>query len=143
VTADAWQPQAQTDDPFPDHRPDVVDCDVGWEVEFEALEVNTDRCTYGAFAQPALTAVSPGDAVIVDLWYDDLWAPEEAEAHLALGTGDEAWWELRLAVPGPADVLRIEFDAPVAADEGEPMWWHVHNHGSNSYRLQSVTVVSR
>ena len=143
VTAVLWVPQAPDDDPFPAHRPDTESCEVGWEVEFEALEVNTDRCTYGAFDQPALSEVAPGDAVVIDLWYDDLWAPEPAEAHLAFGTGDAAWWELHLAVPGPADVLRVEFDAPAAAALGEPVWWHVHNHGSNSYRLQSVTVRPR
>jgi len=133
VAVDAWVPADS--DPYDDERPDTVDCpDWGYGEELGVFEVETDICRYGSFSQPLLAQVAAGDALSLDLWHDALWAAEPAQAHLALGLGDQVLWELTVGIPADAQTYRLSLQAQSDAASGAK-GVHVHNHGANSYNF--------
>ena len=135
----AWTPSAPADDPFLDERPADVACATGWGEEGGLFEVNTDACAYGAFTQPSLASIEPGDAIELVLVHDALAADAPATAHVALAIGDAIAWTESIAIPGEADILRPQWVADEVQPVGAPLHFHVHNHGANSYRLVALT----
>ena len=109
-------------------------------VEYGFFEVETDLCAFAVFTQPLPAAVAAGTPVEFVSWHLDLWALEATTATVVLQIGEERIYEDSFAVPGPEDVASIS--ATVAGDHpaGTPAWWHVSNHGYNSYRLGDVEL---
>lgn len=143
VRADAWDLGEAVDDPFPGERPQFVQCELGWEVETGLFEVNTELCTYGSFVQSALDNIAEGDEVSLVLIHDALYAEEPAEAHLAIAFGDEIAWETRLPIPSEAGMLQPSWEAESDIVVGTPVTLHLHNHGTNHYRIVSLNVTHR
>lgn len=140
VRAEGWELDIAADDPFAEHRPDWVQCELGWGVETGIFEVNTDLCTYGAFVQSSLARIHEGDALELVLLYDALYAEEAATAHIAVAFGSEIAYETELPIPSAAGQLRPSWTAPAYVEVGTPVHLHVHNHGTNNYRLVGLTV---
>lgn len=141
VRAEAWELSSAEDDPFPAERPQVVQCELGWDVETGAFEVDTELCTYGSFTQGILAEIYEGDTIELVLLHDPLYAEEEAVAHVALAFGDEIAWETEIPIPSEAGQLRPTWTAPADVAVNSPVIFHVHNHGTNNYRLIDLTVV--
>lgn len=137
-----WTPVEAADDPLAAHRPATVDCPAGtgWLVEAQGIEVNTQACTYAMFSQPALAAVEPGAHILGSLYYFDLTAEAPATAHVALQIGDALFWEREIAIPGPADAFVIDVPAELSAAAGTPVYFHLHNHGQNTWTLGKLEV---
>ncbi len=141
VRADAWVAVEELADPLASHRPETVDCGLGGLfVEGEELEIDTNLCNYAMLEQPGLAAVPEGATLTLAMRHFDLTAPEPAMAHIALLLGDVIAWERTLIIPGPAEVITVDFAAPVAFAKGGPVRFHLHNHGQNTWILTGVTV---
>jgi len=140
VTAEAWELDAAADDPFADHRPQWVQCEIGFEVETGVFEVDTELCRYGAFVQTSLAPIHAGDTLELVLLYDALYAEQDATAHVGLALGEEIVWETELPIPSEAGQLRPTWTAPADVQVNTPIHFHVHNHGTNNYRLVALTV---
>ncbi len=138
VTPEAWT-RSEGDDPFIGEQPAVVQCDAGWGEEDGVFEVNTEVCDYGVFVQGALASIEEGDVLELVLVHDALFADGPAEAHMAIAVGAEIVWSETRALPYAADVLRPSWVASAAQPVGAPVYFHVHNHGANSYRLVDLT----
>ncbi len=142
IDHEAWQAVGAADDPFADHRPpeDELECGLaGWLIESGTLEVDTNQCNYVTLTQPALVDMTPDTPMRLELRYFDLIAPAPATAHVALQVGDAIVWERELTIPGPAMVLQEdELTAGVDAPAGTPVYFHLHNHGQNTYTLDEV-----
>ena len=137
----AWQPVSAAEDPLADHRPAQVICPLGgWLTEVQGIEVNTVQCNYGMFGQPALVGVAKGARVTGSLYHFDLVAAEPASAHAALLIGDDVVWEQTIAIPGKANAFTIEVTAPAAVPAGTPVYFHLHNHGQNTWTFAEVMV---
>jgi hypothetical protein len=144
VRPEAWELDAADDDPFVDHRPEYVQCELGWEVETGIFEVDTELCRYGAFVQPSLAPIHAGDELELVLLHDALYFEAgEATAHLAVAIGSEIAWETELPIPSEAGQVRPTWNATADHDVGSPVHLHVHNHGTNNYRLVALTVAER
>ena len=130
-----FEPVSADEDPFASHRPDEVDCEVGYAVEIAVFEVETDKCNYGTFAQPILVELDSTDQIRLVIWHLALWATEPAEAHVAIQIGENLIWEAFSPIPGAEEVwdITLDLDAPIPV--GTPVYFHVHNHGYNSWRL--------
>ncbi|MEZ4436231.1 MAG: hypothetical protein R3F65_27860 [bacterium] len=136
-----WAPVGAGADPFAD-RPDAVSCPAhGYRPEVTLFEVQTDVCRYATFAQAVPVALRAGDVLRTTVWHLNLWAGEPAEAHLALRIGDVALWEVFVAIPSREAAYPIEVALPVDVAAGTPLYFHLHNHGANSYRLLAVEAV--
>ena len=101
--------------------------------------METDLCNYGSFSQPLLGPTSPGDRIEGVLWHLQLWAAEEAEAHFVVQIGDTILLEERIPVPSEEAIYPIEWTASEALETGVPVRFHVHNHGTNSWRLGTLS----
>ncbi len=139
-----WVEATAGEDPF-DDRPAEVDCNPGgYAVELDTIfEVETDACPYGTFTQPLLRDVGPGATVELLGWHLDLFADPPGEAHYVVRIGGIVLFEARPEVPSEEEIWDLAIDWPgeerVAA--GEPAFFHVHNHGTNSWRLGAVEIV--
>ncbi|MFO7566233.1 MAG: hypothetical protein R6X02_26560 [Enhygromyxa sp.] len=136
-----WASVEADDDPLADHRPDEITCTVaGWFLENETLEINTNYCNYLAIGQPSLVAVEQGRKIELGFYHFNLVAPEPALAHLAILLDGALLWEQEIEIPGAAMVYLVEFEAPFSAPAGSPLILHLHNHGQNTWALQSLSA---
>ena len=141
VTADAWVQVEAAADPYADHRPETVECGLGGIfVEEGELDIDTNLCNYAMIEQPGLAEVRTGDTLTLSMRHFDLTAPEPASAHVALLLGEALAWERTLLIPGPAEVISVDIDAPTDLPAGEPVRFHLHNHGQNTWILTGITV---
>lgn len=137
----AWVPVPAPDDPLAAHRPAEVVCPPGgWLFEPQGFEVNTIQCNYAMFGQPARAAVLAGRRVTATLYHFDLVAAEPAIAHAALLLGDAVLWEVEVAIPGKANAFTIDVVAPATVPAGTPVYFHLHNHGQNTWTLGAIEV---
>lgn len=144
VRAESWALDAAADDPFADHRPQYVQCELGWDVETGVFEVSTELCLYGAFVQASLAPIHAGDELELVMLNDALYSDEgETTAHVAVALGSEIAWQTELPIPSAAGQIRETWTAPADVEVGTPVHFHLHNHGTNNYRLVGLTVAER
>lgn len=135
-----WMPMPAVADPFRAHRPANVDCPAGaWAVEDGTFEVQTGACAYAAFEQSPLLPVTAGMQIRVVIAHEALWAAEgEATAHVAVGFGAKTGAEITVAIPSESGVHELIFDLESGPVDGDRLWFHLHNHGFNTWRIVSV-----
>lgn len=143
----AWLEVGEEDDPFRAERPEDLICDsLGYAAEeYEeepAFFVDTDVCTYLTASQPTLHAVATGDTLRVRVFHDVLVAEEPAEGHVAIMLGGETVWEETVQIPAEKEILEASWSAAAAVEAGTPAFFHVHNHGPNSWALLELSVTS-
>lgn len=123
-------------DPFSDHQPDEIDCSISaFRVESEQLEIDTDLCNYAFVEYASLQKIKQGSPAELLLLHTGLWAPDPAQAHIALILRDEIYWETTVDIPASAEFFFYEGDFPITLEKGDPIYLHVHNHGANDWRL--------
>jgi hypothetical protein len=133
--------QAETD-PLAAHRDETTPCSVeALTVEATGFEISTEACNYASVTQPALEALHEADLLQFSVWWETLAALEPSEAHLALLVDGTVLWEDHVSIPGLADVRAVE--VPVANDPPaeSPVTFHLHNHGSNTWKIGDVMLV--
>lgn len=137
-----WERYEAALDPLASHQPAEIQCaQTATRFELASFEVDTTRCNYVLEQHPSLLSIAGGATIQLTLLYYDLIAPEPAEAHLAILFGDAVQWEARIPIPSPGAVLETRFLATRALLAGDPIRLHLHNHGSNSWRLISLDVL--
>jgi len=141
VRAEDWTNLPAQDDPLPSHRPDPVICEAApWHAEGQGIEVETEGCNYVSITQPLQHDLAAGDLIRLTAWWERLAADPPATGHLAVLIGDQVLWEESVAIPGEADLRDLEFECPMDAKAGTPVVFHLHNHGYNTWRLQTLQV---
>jgi len=143
VDHDAWTPVALADDPWADHAPEPVDCTpLAWGYRFEGgedtLEVDTQDCNYLTLRTETTAPVRPSDTLKVRLWHFDLFFTDFAEAHAAVSIGGETVFDRAVPIPSDSEMLIEEQAAGVAYPVGTEVFFHLHNHGSNTWNLVAV-----
>jgi hypothetical protein len=139
LVAEGWSLAAPADDPWAAEAPaDAVCPSTAFGPEGAFFEVETDACGWGTWSQPLGRDVVKGEALAFNFFHLKLWAPEPAEAVVTLHIDGAPVWELRRPVPSEAAVEEVEVAAPAAWAAGATAAFHVHNHGSNSYRLGTI-----
>ena len=108
--------------------------------EPQGLEVSTATCNYGMFSQPALVDIAAGARLTASVYHFDLVAEEPATAHVALLIDEQVVWEQDIAIPGKANAFMIDLPAPKAWPKGTPVYFHLHNHGQNTWTVGEVEV---
>lgn len=135
----AWRRYDAAVDPLRDHQPESIDCKISATyVEYGSFEIDTTRCNYLLAETPSLRGIDLGTEVHLSLLHYDLLAPQPAQAHIAVLFGDALQWETLLPVPSPGNVIDVRFQATKELSFGEPIRLHLHNHGGNTYLLQTL-----
>lgn len=137
----AWAQVPEPLDPLAAHRPAEVQCSIGgWLFEPQGFEVNTLQCNYAMFSAPSQAAVLAGSRVVATLYHFDLVAAEPATAHVALLLGETLLWETEVEIPGKANAFNIDVVVDTTIPAGTPVYFHLHNHGQNTWTLGAIEV---
>jgi hypothetical protein len=144
VDSSAWQVMSASDDPF-DDRPEDASCpDGAYMPEFLSEEpvfsVDTGGCTYLTAKQRSLRHVVPGEKLVVRVWHFALHAGESAMAHVAVRIGEKTLLDTTVPIPAAGGLINIEEVAPESIPEGAPVYFHLHNHGDNSWSFVELST---
>ena len=146
VRLDAWSAVARRGDPFIDESnadaaSDCVAAGFHVEAEQEWLELDTGACNWITLTARSGYVVDSGQSLRLRVSHYDLDAPAPAQAELGLRFGECDVWSAAIAIPGPANVDEEELNSPCALGPGADVFFHVSNHGQNTYQLQALEVL--
>ena len=120
----------------------TVDCAEGAaQVEESALEVNSTYCSFALFDASIPFEVTADTSLRWRHWHLNLWAPEPAVGTIELYVGEESWYKVEYAIPGPADFEEVIFHVGDPIPEGTRITIHFRNHGLNSWRFGSLELL--
>ncbi len=139
-------PVGAAEDPFAAHRPEAATCNPdGYGVEDWSgelgFEVDTGLCPYVTAAQPSASAVLAGDRLRLRLWHNRLLASSPGKAHAAIRIGSHTVFEATVDIPADAGVVVEEVELPFEAPRSTPVYFHLHNHGANTWVLLDLDIV--
>jgi hypothetical protein len=144
--ASLWIPVPLADDPFSDQAEgDPVVCQpihYGPELEGEVLwfGIDTRDCGYITLRQPLPETLCPGDTVELRLWHFALTdAPFGYRAFLAFDRSTPAWQE-EITPPATGMTVEGEFRVQKQVERGTPLYFHLSNHGTNSWGLLDIVA---
>lgn len=140
LSPEGWRVAEAAEDPFEDRPPDTACTIGGYGPEAGVFEVETDLCGYITAVQPLPVGLPAGAELSGLVWHLGLFAQTATRAHIALRIGPHTLMEARPAVPGPEAFYPVQWTAPVDLPIGTPAYFHVSNHGTNSYRLGPLAV---
>lgn len=143
VAHDRWAIGALDYDPQADHAPAIVDCARGtYHVDgvppYQSFEVTTGDCNFLSASQPIRTSIDSGANLHLVVWHLDLDASLPGPGHAAIAIGGQLLWEVEVDVPSKAALFDVRIPAPRDFEEGEIVVFHVHNHGTNEWNVQTV-----
>lgn len=144
VRYDAWTGVARDVDPFVTDEAVVPTCSgPGFypEPELSWLEIDTGECSWVTIEAAAATPVERQNRLRLVVSHYDLTAPEPAQAELELRFDNCEAWSKTVDIPGAAAVYTEEFELPCASAEGDTVFFHLHNHGQNTWQLQELSVL--
>lgn len=144
VDHNLWERLDADQDPFED-RPDQPECAqdavkvevLGGEV---AYGVDTGPCHYITARQATQKPVSAGDTIRIRLWHFTLNAPSPAQAHAVVELDGLRLLDERVPIPQPGGLLSVEVIAETGIEPAAPVFFHLHNHGDNSWALVEIST---
>jgi len=144
VTLDGWSSVPRASDPFIDDPAAAPACvGPGFRVEpdDEWVEIDTGLCNWVTITQAARFPVSEGRSLELHFSHFDLDAAAPSQAELRLRFESCAAWSKTIPIPSPAAVYVEPFDSPCALEAGGSVFFHLHNHGQNTYQLSDLLVL--
>lgn len=143
TSSDDWAGIPEGSDPFwaDDSGQSTVVCgEQDWHAEDETVEINTTECNYVTLSQPLPVSIKKGDIISFSAWWQTLASEETALAHIEVRIGTWSLLNEQIAIPADADARDLEVAAPKDLASGTPIYFHVHNHGFNSWTLGALTL---
>lgn len=146
IDHDKWRVATPKDDPWVEFRPPDIACPEGSRQPEDfagtyAYGIITSRCPYTTLVQETLADACKGESLYIWLWNYALTAPENSTAMLGVELGGTRWSVTR-PIPGPAALVAEEVILEDDVPRGSPIFFHVRNHGSNSYELLDLIIVA-
>jgi len=144
IEPDSWELLSADEDPFPDRLPDA-NCPDGTHMPEllsgePVFSVDTGLCSYLTARQPALRDVAKGETLVARVWHFALDANESVEAHVALRIADTTLLDQTVPIPSAGGLIAVEVTANSAFAAGTPIFFHLHNHGNNSWSLVELSA---
>jgi hypothetical protein len=144
VSLDGWRSVERADDPFIEGAAEPPACvGPGFRVESEDgwVEIDTGLCNWVTMVQPALVDVDEGGTIELGFSHYDLGAANPTNAELKLRLGDCDAWSKSIPIPSAAQVYEEQQASPCSIRAGDPVLFHLHNHGQNTYQLKSISTL--
>lgn len=144
VPLEGWSSVSRADDPFVtdlELAPACVGPGFRLETDTQWLELDTGLCNWVTLTGDALFDVSTGQQLQLEFSHYNLEAAAPATAELQLSFPDCDVWAKELPIPGAAAVYKEQFASPCGLKAGQSVLFHLHNHGQNTYQLQSVSAL--
>jgi hypothetical protein len=142
IPAESWEPASAAEDPFVEFSEGRLRCTpFAFRLEATWLEVTTTDCNYATLVYRLPLDVAPGDLITGEVAWATLASLEPAIGTLAFATErDEVLWTHEVSIPGQADIVQVRFAFVRAASAGSALYFHVRNHGYNSWQLSPLTL---
>jgi hypothetical protein len=141
--ADGWRPLAE-EDPFGEPPEEAWCDDLGWGPEDfageESLNVRSASCPWLTVQQATVAGLEVTDRLFLRLWHDMLVSPEQGKAaRIGLVLESEVVFEQIVPIPSPSGIILADLSLRREVATGTPIFFHVDNHGANSYHLMEVS----
>ena len=144
ILHERWKVLDAHADPFDDRPPNVRCVPLGAAAEElsgeSVLAVDTGLCDDLTASQSTLADVHEGDLLKVRLWHFELDAPAPAQAHTAITVDGEVLLDRLIPIPSPAGLITAELRAMRNIPGGAPVYFHLHNHGANTWALGELSA---
>ena len=141
VRGEAWSLAPPSDDPYQERRGEREVCRASdFGEEYSGVEISTVYCDYMTVTQPLLTDISAGDRLEVIVWHSPLLSDAPSSGALAITLGAAELWSTPLTIPADARSWTLTLSAPIDLVAGDPVYFHVRNHGANTYTLLSIRL---
>ncbi len=147
ISHDNWRLATAEEDPWAAFRPADIACPSGSRNPEDfagtySYGIATAECPYTTMVQETLADACKGESFYVWHWNFALTAPENTTAHIGVQIGEVTRWEAIRAIPSEAalaaEAIILEEDVP----KGSPIFFHVRNHGANTYQLLDLLIVA-
>ena len=127
--------------PFAEYLDAEETCNpLGVTEEAGVLEVQTDVCSHATLWQPALASSANGDELDILAYHSALYTDPPDEGYMAVMVAGETVWERWIDIPGEADVYPVVLESFPKIKKGDAIFFHVHNHGANSWKLAHIKL---
>jgi hypothetical protein len=143
IPAESWQPAVAADDPFAAESAGRVRCSpFAFRLEAGWLEISTTDCNFATLVYRLGADVRAGDVVRGEVAWATLASLEPASGTLAFASAElGVLWTHEVSIPGDAGIVRVELAFPGAAPAGTALYFHVRNHGYNTWQLSPLERV--
>lgn len=143
IAAESWVSAAVAEDPFVSESEGRVRCSpFAYRLEAGWLEVSTTDCNYATLVYHFSEDVQAGDVVSGEVAWATLASLEPAIGTLAFATAElGVLWMHEVSIPGDASIVRVELPFDRAAPAGTALYFHVRNHGYNTWQLSPLERV--
>jgi hypothetical protein len=139
--AESWSPADPSSDPFGAYAADRIRCSsAAIRPEGTWIEVNTTTCNYSTLVTGFTLAARAGSQIRGELAWATLAAIDPAVATLAFALGEEVLWTHEVPIPGEANLVTVEFELPGPVPAGSSLFFHIRNHGYNSWQLSPLAL---
>ena len=92
--------------------------------------------------QETLAELESGDTFLVWIWHYAMdHQGGDFHAKIAVGYPDHVLWETTLPVPADSGLVYEEVTVPDSWPQGSPIWFHLSNHGVNTWSLVELARI--
>lgn len=147
---DLWSVVPLAEDPFaPEDPSTVTPCGperYGPEIIDNLVwyDVDTIGCDYLTIQQPALRSAEPGAGLLVWMFHFAI-VSVTGDFQIVIAAGEQAeriLWQRQEAVPAESALWYETVTLEQGLDTGEPIWFHISNHGQNTWSLIELSTVA-
>ena len=129
-------------DPFNDTlTPDTIVCPQA-ELNVEQLpdgdwfDVVTKNCAYVTVTQPLLANIAATGELKIRIWHFAItFGDGPFTLAVQIGKESEPLWTVTKPFPSESGLIFAEFKTDRAYNKGDPIYYHISNHGDNSWGL--------
>lgn len=135
-----WTLAPSESDPWAEFRPESIECPPAARLQedfagIDSFGVETKSCNYTTVVQPLKTAICKGEQLYVWIWRFALSGPPGSKSHIVVAIDTDVVWQAEVDIPAPSALIALPVALPRAYPAGTPIYFHVRNHGDNSYQL--------
>lgn len=137
-----WKQVSREHDPYKSMAPPNKPCDdVAYKLEDGVIEVETGICSFITVAQPLKHNLRLGDKLKVIFWHLYLTAASSAEGYVGLSIDSAPIYVKKIPIPASPAVYEETITLKRNFSKGETLYFHIHNHGSNTWKLLSLEQI--
>ncbi|MCB9638110.1 MAG: hypothetical protein H6727_04285 [Myxococcales bacterium] len=146
IDAKAWTLTPTSEDPYTSRRPDKVTCppEVGYGFELfneePSFQVITGECNYITVQQTLRRSLRKDDQLHLRLWYFSLSSFDATEAFASIRIGEHEIWSKTLPLPARSNLEYPTLPIPQDIPASTQIFFHVDNHGANSWHLLELSI---
>jgi hypothetical protein len=140
--AESWDLADPSVDPFSSYAAGRVRCTkADFRPEASWLEVTTTQCNYVTFVHQLANSAAAGSVIRGQIAWATLAAIDPAVGTLAFADdAGSVLWSHDVPIPSTSSLVNVEFELSETAAAGSSLFFHVRNHGYNSWQLSPLTL---